>query len=149
MNLFELLKGIELFSGLEDDQLRRLMAISQEATYNDGEVIFAQGDEGESLYIIREGQVEVSVEQNNRRRSQIYLGDGQIFGEMALIDFGRRSATVHAVRDKTVVDLIRRDDFFALCDSDKALGYVVMRNMAIDLSFKLRHRNLDPNTDVL
>jgi len=149
MNLIELLRAVELFSGLDDDQLQRLAAISKEVTCKSGDVIFSQGDEGDSLYIVREGQVEISVRHGEgilQRHSRIFLGDGQLFGEMALIDSGKRSATVHAAQDGTILDFIRGDDFFALCNSDKALGYVVMRNMAIHLSFKLRHRHLDPNT---
>ena len=46
-----------------------------------------------------------------------------------------------------IVDVIDRDAFTRLCNEDKAIGYIVMRNMAVDLSFKLRHRNLDPNAE--
>jgi CRP-like cAMP-binding protein len=145
MDLLELLKMVELFNGLGDEQLHKLAAISKEETFQDGALIFSQGEAGESMYIVRQGQVEITVRNKDAVRSQIYLGDGQIFGEMALIDYGLRSATVHAVQSPTIVDQIRRDDFFALCESDKALGFTVMHNIAVDLSFKLRHRNLDPN----
>jgi CRP-like cAMP-binding protein len=70
------------------------------------------------------------------------LGQGQIFGEMALVDRGARSATVHCVEDGTVLYVIPRQAFWALCDGNHHIGYVVMRNIAADLSFKLRHRNL-------
>ena len=147
-NLVQLLKAAELFMGLTDEQLRRLAAISQELTYNKGDVIFPQGGEGDSLYVIRKGQVEITVsDAGGRARSEVYLGQGQVFGEMALIDYGKRSATVRCVRDGTVVDMISRDNFTDLCNADKAIGYIVMRNLAIDLSFKLRHRNLDPNAE--
>jgi CRP-like cAMP-binding protein len=66
---------------------------------------------------------------------------------MALIDYGRRSATVRSITNHTVVDAISRDAFYNLCNEDKAIGYVVMKNLAVDLSFKLRHRNLDPNAE--
>jgi CRP-like cAMP-binding protein len=146
--LLRLMKAVELFIGLDDDQLRSLIDISKEHTYNDKQIIFKQGDDGDKLYLIRQGQVEVSVESEpGRSRSQIFLGAGQVFGEMALIDYGRRSATVRCIRNGTVVDVIDRDAFYQLCDSNKAIGYVVMRNLATDLSFKLRHRNLDPNAE--
>jgi len=146
--LLRLMKAVELFIGLDDDQLRSLIDISKEHTYSDKQVIFKQGDDGDKLYLIRQGQVEVSVESEpGKSRSQIFLGAGQIFGEMALIDYGRRSATVRCIRNGTVVDVIDRDAFYQLCDNDKAIGYVVMRNLATDLSFKLRHRNLDPNAE--
>ena len=61
---------------------------------------------------------------------------------MALVDHGPRSATVRALTDNTVVQIVNREDFVRLCDGNHHMGYVVMRNMAADLSFKLRHRNL-------
>jgi len=65
-----------------------------------------------------------------------------VFGEMALVDRGARSATVRCVEDGTVLYVIPRKDFWALCDNDHHIGFIVMRNIAFDLSFKLRHRNL-------
>ncbi len=142
-DLIKLLKTVELFEGLSDEQLRRLAEISREERYERGDEIFAQGDEGDKVYIIRRGQVEVVIDRRSGApRSQIYLGQGQIFGEMALVDMGPRSATVRCIRDGTVLDVIKRGDFIRLCEEDTAIGYIVMRNMAADLSFKLRHYNL-------
>jgi CRP/FNR family cyclic AMP-dependent transcriptional regulator len=146
--LLRLMKVVELFIGLDDEQLRLLIDISKEYTYDADQVIFKQGDDGDKLYLLRQGQVEISVESEpGKSRSQIFLGTGQVFGEMALIDYGRRSATVRCIRNGTVVDVIERDAFYQLCENNKAIGYVVMRNLATDLSFKLRHRNLDPNAE--
>ncbi len=147
-DLLKLLKAVELFIGLNEEQLQRLIDISQEMTFKAGEIVFNQGSEGDKLYLIRHGQVEIRVENEaGQSRSQVYLGQGQIFGEMALIDYGRRSATVRSITNDTIVDVIDRDAFTRLCDQDNAIGYIVMRNMAVDLSFKLRHRNLDPNAE--
>lgn len=148
MDLVELLKGVELFSGLNEDQLKRLSAISHPVEYQDGQVVFAQGEQGDALYVIREGQVEVLVgEDPATAHSAVYLGRGQIFGEMALVDYGERSATIRCASDRALIDRIKREDFERLCESDTAIGYIVMRNIASDLSFKLRHRNLDPQSN--
>jgi CRP-like cAMP-binding protein len=61
---------------------------------------------------------------------------------MSLVDQGPRSASVRAIQEPTVVQVIRHDDFLDLCQRNTHIGYVVMFNMAADLSFKLRHRNL-------
>jgi CRP-like cAMP-binding protein len=126
MGLVDLLKTVTLFSGLSQRQLQRLIDISVEEIYDDEEIIFEQHTEGGKLYFISEGQVEIRIRKrlDEPERSQVFLGRGQIFGEMALLDMGKRSATVK-------------------CSSDTAIGYIIMRNMAMDLSFKLRHRNLD------
>ena len=151
MSLIDLLKTVSLFNGLSDHQLQRLIDISAEEIFDDEDIIIEQGAEGDKLYFISEGQVEILVRRRptEPNRSQVYLGRGQIFGEMALIDMGKRSATVRCSQDHTVLHVIDSDDFSDLCSSDTAIGYIIMRNMAIDLSFKLRHRNLDLGADSL
>jgi CRP-like cAMP-binding protein len=72
----------------------------------------------------------------------VNLGRGQIFGEMSLVDRGPRSASVRAAQDHTIVHSVEGDNFSTLCGRNLHVGYVVMRNMAADLSFKLRHRHL-------
>jgi CRP-like cAMP-binding protein len=61
---------------------------------------------------------------------------------MALVDQGPRSASVRATSKPTVVQAIQRADLEALCQDETRIGYVIMRNLAADLSFKMRHRNL-------
>jgi CRP/FNR family cyclic AMP-dependent transcriptional regulator len=145
MVLLDLWKTVGLFSGLSEEQLQRLIAISHEENFNEGDVIFEQGAEGEKLYFISEGQVEIRIRKTPQspERSQVFLGRGQIFGEMALLDLGKRSATVKCSRNRTILRSITGDAFTELCNTDTAIGYIIMRNMAVDLSFKLRHRNLD------
>jgi CRP/FNR family cyclic AMP-dependent transcriptional regulator len=146
MELVQILKGVELFGGLNTQQLQRLVDISQPETYNTDEVIFDQGSPGDKMYIVTRGQVEIRFNDGKGgKHTAVYLGEGQIFGEMALLDHGVRSATVSAIEDGTTVYGISSENFEALCQQDTAIGYVMMRNMALDLSFKLRHKNLDPS----
>jgi CRP-like cAMP-binding protein len=146
MELLELLRSVELFDGLDDAQLARLATICREESFGKDEAIFTQGQPGDTMYIVREGFVEVvighGVDGPDTPKSIINLGTGQVFGEMALVDRGLRSASVRSVTERTVLDGIRRDAFMQVCESDTQLGFTVMRNMAADLSFKLRHRNL-------
>lgn len=146
MELVELLKGVEVFAGMTEEQLKRLAAISRVVEYRDGEIVFRQGETGDKLYVIQDGQVAVVVGDDLTARPALYLGRGQIFGEMAIIDYGERSATIRCASQHAVLAVIGRDDFEALCSSDTAIGYIAMRNMASDLSFKLRHRNLNPKS---
>lgn len=146
MDLIKLLRTVELFDGLNDEQVEQLASIADERTYNRNELVFNQGDEGDRLYVVRSGFVEIIVddkEHDDLPRTIVNLGTGQVFGEMALVDRGTRSATVRSVDDGTIINSISQDDFTALCEKNTAIGYVVMRNIAADLSFKLRHRNLD------
>jgi CRP/FNR family cyclic AMP-dependent transcriptional regulator len=147
IDLVNLLKGVELFTGLNQDQLQRLAAITQLKTYQDGTVVFSRGEPGDALYVIGDGQVEVILgESPDSAHVHVYLGQGQIFGEMALIDYGERSATIRCGSSQASIAVIARQDFEQLCASDTAIGYTVMRNIASDLSFKLRHRNMEPKS---
>jgi CRP/FNR family transcriptional regulator, cyclic AMP receptor protein len=144
----QLIQEVELLRGLNDAQMARLAEIIRTEVYPAGTTIFLQDTPGDKMYIVRDGQVEIRVnDQDGHGHAAIYLGRGQVFGEMALVDEGTRSATVVAVEDGTVVYSILSADFTALCESDTGIGYILMRNIAQDMSFKLRHRQLDPSED--
>jgi CRP-like cAMP-binding protein len=150
MSVTELLRRIELFAGLTPEQVGRIAALGREAVYNAGDAIIHEGDPSDDLYIIRNGMVEVAVASGAipdvpgepQSSSLVSLGQGQVFGEMALVDQGARSATVCCVEDGTTLYVISCRSFWTLCEGDHHIGFVVMRNVAADLSFKLRHRNL-------
>ena len=141
MSLTSLLKRSALFSGLSDSEAEAVAAICAEETFPAGSVLIQQGDTGDELFIIQEGQVEVIVMGPKPERPLVVLGKGQILGEMSLLDYGYRSATVRAT-EETIVQIIKEVDFTALCERDNHIGYVAMHNLAADLSFKLRHQHL-------
>jgi CRP-like cAMP-binding protein len=145
MDLLAVLGNVELFDGITPDELEAVSKICRERSYHAGDVLTKQGEPGDELYVICDGFVEVlrSVTPSDPSpRAVVNLGQGQIVGEMALVDLGPRSATVRTISEKTVVQVIQRDDFKRLCDENYHLGYIVMRNIAADLSFKLRHQHL-------
>lgn len=150
MSVTELLQRSELFAELAPEKIEQIVALGQEVAYDAGDVIISEGDPSDEIYIICEGMVEVEISQGGvpdatgtaPPSSIVRLGQGQTFGEMALVDRGARSATVRCVQDGTSLYVIPREDFWALCNTDLHIGFTVMRNIAFDLSFKLRHRNL-------
>lgn len=144
MDLLDTMKTVELFRGLDLGQIERLASIARAETYADGDTIVRYDQPGDSLYLLGGGQVEIILgDRSDDARPTLYLGAGQIFGEIALLDAGTRSATVRAVQDGTVVYRLPRDVLLSLCQQDTGLGFLIMRNLALDLSFKLRHRNFD------
>jgi CRP-like cAMP-binding protein len=144
MNILQLLENVELFDGLATGHLREIAKICQEKSYYKGEIICHQGEMGDELYIIAVGLVEVQLEDDTRvpSKSIVQLGEGQPVGEIALLDRGPRTATLKAITDPTLVLTISRDKLLSLIDGNKTIGYFIMRNLALDLSFKLRHRNI-------
>ena len=65
-------------------------------TYEDGEVIFREGDKGEGMYVIQAGKVKITKQTTSGEVTLSVLEDGDIFGEMALFDKLPRSATATA-----------------------------------------------------
>ena len=88
------------------------------ATFKAGETIFAAGDKGDKMYVIRSGEVE--IERNGKVVEK--LGPGGIFGEMALIDGSPRAASAKAktacevapITEKTFLFLVHETPFFAI-----------------------------------
>lgn len=79
-------------------------------TFNEGETVFRQGDEGDTMYIIQEGSVVIIRERDGVGTVVARLKAGEFFGEMALVDEEPRSATVKTIEKATLVPVTR--DFF-------------------------------------
>ena len=144
MDLKQILQGVDLFEGLSGEELDKVAAVCIERRFNPGDMIAKEGAAGTELFVIMEGFVEIVLGERpaTSARVVVSLGPGQIIGEMALVDQGPRSASVRATSKPTVVQAIQRADLEALCQEETRIGYVIMRNLAADLSFKMRHRNL-------
>jgi CRP/FNR family transcriptional regulator, cyclic AMP receptor protein len=144
MNIINVLQQVELFRGLSLEQLEQVSKLAQEEQFSLSAVICRQGDKADKLYIISSGQVEISVShQNGHGEPVVYLGAGQVVGEMTLVDAGRRSASVIAAEEGTTVYSIPNDSFSRLCETDTGIGFMIMRNIAQDMSFKLRHHDYE------
>lgn len=140
----EIIQQIEVFHGLNAAQIEQVAGILEREAYTTGDVIIEQDAPGDSMYMIAQGQVEVKKrDTRGALRTALFLGEGQVFGELALLDQGRRTATVVADEYPTVLYRLTREAFETLCRNDSGLGYLMMRNIALDLAFKLRHQNLD------
>ena len=94
--------------------------------YAAGEVIVQENDCGETAYVIEQGQVEVSKALDGQKVHLAFLGAGETFGEMSMIDEKPRSATVTAVTE-TVVSELRRDDFFHSLQSDPKVALTLLK----------------------
>lgn len=138
----QLLNKVHIFSRLSDEDLALVAGICHSEKRAAGELIVAQNSTGKEVYIVEDGSIEVFVTVDGIDRPIVFLGHGQLFGEMALLDQGHRSASGRAGRDGCVLARINSDDFTELCTDHPIIGYSVMKHFAIDLAFKLRHMNL-------
>jgi CRP-like cAMP-binding protein len=143
MDLQNIVRGVDLFEGLTSTELDEIISICQQRRFQKGDLLAIEGEIGDEIFIVMEGTVEIIVNSGTKSpKVVIHLGAGQLIGEMSLVDRGPRSATVRAIEDPTIVQVIRHQDFHTLCKRNYRIGYIVMHNIAADLSFKLRHRHL-------
>ena len=122
-----LLSAIPLFeelSGREIDAVRRLL---HRREYVAGESIFIQGEPGLGMYIIVRGAVSIQSEPSGREL--VELGDGDFFGEIALLNEVIRTATARAKTDCTLLSLFQ-PDLLSLLDRNPRLGVKVLLALA-------------------
>ncbi len=101
----KLLEEIELFAPLSVSEREQLAGELQECVYGSGEHLVRQAEEGHTFHIIMSGRVRVSVEHGRRSTRLKTLGPGAFFGEMSMLTGEKRSATVTAETDTTVLVL--------------------------------------------
>ena len=143
------LRDADIFYNLSPKQLDRIAAICTEVSLAQGTILFRENSPGDEMYLISRGAVDILVdpamlglETDTNPTTVATLRQGQVFGEVVLVDEGLRSATAQVAQENTVLLVIRRDDLIDLCEQDYKLGYMIMRNIAADLAFKIRGTDL-------
>ena len=133
-----LLRALPIFEGLGDGELRKIARLFTQKLYRPGERIFNKGDAGDEAFIVMRGQVDIQLEEHSKPVALV--SSGKIFGELAFLDGAARAA--YAVASQaSILLVVHRTAFYSLVQREPHLGMVVMRNVAMDLSNKLRHAN--------
>jgi hypothetical protein len=136
--IINLLRGLPIFEGLGDGELRKISRLFVQKLYRPSEKVFNKGDLGNEAYIIMRGQIDICLEEGAKPLATI--GNGQIFGELAFLDGAARVALAVASQ-ASILLVIQRTAFNELVQREPHLGMVVMKNVAMDLSNKLRRAN--------
>jgi CRP/FNR family cyclic AMP-dependent transcriptional regulator len=106
----ELLGGVPVFSTLERADLERIAQLAVPREFDPGEVVFREGDSSDTCYVVRDGRARaVRTHRAGRTITLATFGPGDIFGELALFEDERRSATVEAVQRTSVVGVLGPD----------------------------------------
>jgi CRP/FNR family transcriptional regulator, cyclic AMP receptor protein len=135
--IFDAFRKSDFLRVLRPDDIEHLVCLSKPRSFTPNEVIFRQGDTGYSLYIVTRGRVKICVlDQEGMELIFTFLSSGDILGEMAILDGGKRSATAVAV-EQTETIYIDRPDFLSFLSSSPAasLGIISV------LSKRLRDTN--------
>ncbi len=98
-------------------------------TYRDGEIIIRQGEMGDCMYVVQEGQVEVVVNQSGEEVRLALLGAGEMFGEMALLAHDLRIATVRALGPARVLTVDRKN-FMRRIHEDPSVAYRLVKTLS-------------------
>ncbi|HZH31359.1 MAG TPA: mechanosensitive ion channel family protein [Pyrinomonadaceae bacterium] len=99
------LAATDIFAPLNADELSQLVCASRSHTYAPGETIIRAGEEGDSMFVVHHGNVAVQVDDNGQARTVATLGEGDFFGEMALLTGEPRSAHVVAAEETEVLEI--------------------------------------------
>ena len=148
-----LLRKVGILADLTDDDLRKVLLISQRVVFKSGETIMREGEEGESMYFFVEGEVDVTknltlklgdrdfatAEKSMNKLSASFVS---VFGEMSVFGPEPRSATITASSD-CVLYSVKRAEFTKLCDDDPRIGLSIVRHITAMLCSRVRKGNED------
>ena len=137
------LREIDLFLGRKESTLAALEACMDKRSYKAGDKIFAQGDEGDEMFLIRRGAVRILLPLSQKQSHHLAtFGRGDFFGEMAFLDPAPRSADAMAFTD-TDLFVLSRKRYDALAEEHKKLAIGLVLGVARVLSIRLRYANAE------
>jgi CRP/FNR family cyclic AMP-dependent transcriptional regulator len=129
----EFLRNVSLFESLDEEELKALSELTFTRKFGKDGVIILAEEEGETLFIIKKGQVKVSiVSEEGREVILSLLGPGTVFGELSLLDGKPRSANVIATGETSLV-MLRRSDFVQLIYKTPQIATALLAELATRL----------------
>jgi len=124
-----MLMDIPLFAGIDRSKLKLLVFTSERVLFEQGQVVFHQGDTGDKAYVIIEGEVDVVLESDRGEKTVATLGSNEIFGEMALLSKIPRTTTIRA-RSPLVLLSLSQDVFLRMVEENSEIALAMMRVLA-------------------
>jgi CRP-like cAMP-binding protein len=131
------LQNTPLFRSLKPLEVKFVDGLMHERRYLPEEIIFDEDEEGQALYLVMAGMVEITRAHDGRRQLVSELGPGSFFGDLALLDDSPRSAQARAVEGCELA-VFFRDDFLALMETDAVIGYKISLALARHIGLRLR-----------
>ena len=129
MPVAAVLQKVPLFRHLSPTDLQRVVEVAREKSYPRHSVILFEDDPGDALYVVASGQVKVVLIGDDGREVILsVLGEGEFFGEMALLDDEPRSAHVIAMEDSDLL-VLRREDFESLLAQSPQIALALLREL--------------------
>jgi len=125
-----ILQQVELFQGLSTDEMIALASSSSSRSFPKNTVVIHENDPADSLFIIESGKVKVYCSDKNGKEFIMNTqGEGDYFGELALLDDSSRSASVRTV-EKSTFCIIYKDDFNRVLEEHPSIARKLIRNLS-------------------
>ncbi|MBN1412854.1 MAG: cyclic nucleotide-binding domain-containing protein [Spirochaetales bacterium] len=143
MDLLNALKKSAIFEGLDDKEIGTVAGICTEKSYDNGAVVFGENSTDCGMYILVLGQVDIqmNIGIDSELATVCVIREGEVFGELSLVDRAPRSATAKSAGNSTMF-LLEADAFEKLVETHSRIGYIVMKNIAKIVSTRLRETNI-------
>ena len=130
MTHIDFLRNVSLFESLDQQELEALSDVAFTRTFSKDNVIILAEEEGDTLFILKEGHVKVSiVSEEGREVILSLLGPGSVFGELSLLDGKPRSANVVATEETDLL-MLRRADFLQLIYKTPQIATALLAELA-------------------
>jgi len=128
--MLSILKNISPYNCLSDDELRLLTSHAKTRHFKKNTLIIQQGDETDSLYIVREGEMKIYVESDNGRELTVRIvSEGDTFGELALFGEFPRSANVMTLTDSSAI-VINKSSFMECLRNNPEISLSLIKSLA-------------------
>ncbi|MES2127740.1 MAG: cyclic nucleotide-binding domain-containing protein [Pseudomonadota bacterium] len=131
------LKNSALFNTLTPLELKIVDGLIHERHYLAGEIIFDEGEEGQALYLLSSGRVQIARARDSDVEVVTELSPGSFFGDLALLDNSPRNAQARAM-DNCELAVFFRADFMGLMETDAVIGYKISLALARHIGQRLR-----------
>ena len=132
-----ILQQMPVFGGLNVDTLHNILHLSPNLTIKEGSFFFHEEQKGGSMYVLEQGKVAVLKTWEGQCHVLAYLGVGDCFGEMELLDLSPRAASVMAITDCTAIQ-ISTANLFRLYKENLEQFTLIQMNMGREISRRLR-----------
>jgi CRP/FNR family transcriptional regulator, cyclic AMP receptor protein len=125
----QLLKRIPFLSALTPAHLRDVYRLAREVETPAGRSVFAKREDADAMFIVLSGRIKIFTASGGKKRKTFaYLGEGDFFGEMALVSGTTRTAAAQAVEPSRLL-LLRKKDFQRLLARDSRLALYLLRTL--------------------
>jgi len=143
MELISVLKKNQLFKGLNEEEVNHIAAICQKKEFKGNSVIFKEKSKDSGMFILIQGQVDIQMTMgdDDELATVHVIHEGEVFGELSLVDRSPRSATAKTA-GPSLVFILEADKFDELCNKNHRIGLIVMKNIAQIVTSRLRETNI-------